>query len=149
MRILSQVLVLVLPAFCQAKTCLMMYQLADNNLEYYIRQDYEELTNSPVVRSENLRTWVYYDALNQGGAALPNTVDESGNAVGSFTGARYLTFNRDIGKMQVDYTLPGEANSDTRMQVQTFLEHAMRDCLAGGFTSLMPVFSSHAGGFAG
>ena len=50
-----------LPAATEAKTCLMLYQMADNNLEYYIRQDYEELSESPVINSPDLRTWIYYD----------------------------------------------------------------------------------------
>ena len=29
-----------------AKTCLMLYQMADNNLEFYLRQDYEEFSLS-------------------------------------------------------------------------------------------------------
>lgn len=73
----------------QAKTCLMLYQMADNNLEYYLRQDYEELTKSEVIKTNDLRLWVYYDALNQGGAPLPNTVDLQGKELtGSFTGSR-------------------------------------------------------------
>ena len=50
-----------LPTATEAKTCLMLYQMADNNLEYYIRQDYEELSESPVISSPDLRTWIYYD----------------------------------------------------------------------------------------
>lgn len=49
------------PAATEARTCLMLYQMADNNLEYYIRQDYEELSESPVISSPDLRTWIYYD----------------------------------------------------------------------------------------
>ena len=41
----------------EAKVCLMLYQMADNNLEFYLRQDYEELTQSAVVSNPDLRTW--------------------------------------------------------------------------------------------
>ena len=136
------------PLAAKAQTCLMLYQLADNNLEFYIRQDYQELTNSQVIRNTNLKTWVYYDALNQGGQALPNTVDSSGNQVGGYTGARYLTWDSGSGKMRVDQDL-GEQNSDNPTVVQNFLEMAMEDCISSGHTSMMAVFSSHAGGFAG
>ena len=55
------------PVATQAKTCLMLYQMADNNLEYYIRQDYNELATSQVISSSDLRTWVYYVSSNLSG----------------------------------------------------------------------------------
>lgn len=138
------------PDSAEAKTCLMLYQMADNNLEYFIRQDYQELSRSPVINSPDLRTWIYYDALNQGGQALPNTVDNGGNGIGSsFTGSRYVTYDTGFQKMKVEVELPGEQNSDTSSAVQNFLEHAMNDCKANGYDSLMAVFASHGGGFAG
>lgn len=89
-------------------------------------------------------------ALNQGGQALPNTVDANGNGIdGSFTGSRYVTYDPGMGKMKVDVELSGEQNSDTPSAVQNFLEHAMNDCKANGYDSLMAVFASHGGGFAG
>lgn len=137
-----------LPTITEAKTCLMLYQMADNNLEFYLRQDYEELTNSPVIDSPDLRTWIYYDALE--GENLPNTVDASGTPVsGVYTGSRYLTYDTGLKSMKVDTELPGEQDSDQQSTVQDFLEHAMTDCLANGYDSLMAVFSSHGGGFAG
>ncbi|CAB9524950.1 peptidase C11, clostripain [Seminavis robusta] len=144
----------LLAPLAEAKTCFMLYQMADNNLEYYLRQDYEELTNSGVIRSGDLRTWIYYDALNQGGDPLPNTVDEGGNPLTqTFTGSRYLTWDASLnggaGGMKVDRTLQGEQNSDTQAVIQAFLTHALQDCLANGYDSLMAIFSSHGGGFAG
>ncbi|CAB9524499.1 peptidase C11, clostripain [Seminavis robusta] len=130
-----------------AKTCLMMYQLADNNLEFFIRQDYAELASSAVIRSEDLRVWVYYDAFS--GTALPSTVDENGNPVGAFTGSRYITFDRSIGQMRVVRTFDSEINSDSPDTIREYLETALTDCLDNGFDSLMAVFSSHAGGFFG
>jgi hypothetical protein len=128
----------------------MLYQMADNNLEFYLRQDYNELANSPVIAGDELRVWIYYDALNQGGQALPSTVDANGNAVGgTFTGSRYITYDPGFGSMMVDTELPGEQNSDTAQQVEDFLSHALSDCLDNGYDSLMAVFSSHGGGFAG
>jgi len=148
-NLLALAMGLLVPA-AQAKTCLMLYQMADNNLEYYLRQDYEELTNSDVIRSGDLRLWVYYDALNQGGDPLPNTVDQNGNPLsGSFTGSRYLTWDASRGKMKVARELPEEQNSDTKTVVQSFLTHALTDCKAAGHNSKMAIFSSHGGGFAG
>jgi Clostripain family len=124
--------------------------VADNNLEYYLRQDFEELTESAVINSPDLRTWIYYDALNQGGDPLPNTVDSSGNPLTtSYTGSRFITYDPSIQKMRVDLELSGEQNSDTPVEVQSFLEHALADCLANGYDSLFAIFSSHGGGFAG
>ena len=143
---------LLLAPLARAKTCLMMYQMADNNLEFYLRQDYEEMTRSSVISSGDLRLWIYYDALNQGGTPLPNTVDANGNdlsTAGPFAGSRYVTYDASLGKMRVDVELQGEQNSDSVATIQSFLEHALTDCFANGFTSTMLVFASHGGGFAG
>ena len=134
---------LLLPVASQAKTCLMMYQLADNNLEFFIRNDYSELASSPVIRSPDLRTWIYFDALNKGGQALPNTVDSSGQPEsGTFTGSRYITYDSSYGKMRVDVEISGEVNSDLPSSIESFLEHALSDCLANGHDSLFVVFAS-------
>lgn len=135
----------------EAKTCLMVYQMADNNLEFYLRRDYEELSESPAVRGESLRTWIYHDVRNEGrGEPLPNTVDENGKEVTeTFTGSRYLTYDPSIEKMRIDVTLQGEINSDMPDTIQNFMEHAIKDCVAHNYTSLMAAFASHAGGFAG
>jgi hypothetical protein len=133
----------LLPVASEAKTCLMLYQMADNNLEFYIRQDYSELASSPVISSPDLRTWIYFDALNSGGQALPNTVDSSGSPEsGTFTGSRYITYDSNYGKMKVDVELSEEVNSDTPTAIQSFLTHALGDCLANGHDSLFVIFSS-------
>jgi len=51
-NIMAVMMLLLLPVAVQAKTCLIMYQMADNNLEYYIRQDYEELTASGMYKRQ-------------------------------------------------------------------------------------------------
>lgn len=129
----------------------MMYQMADNNLQFYIRQDYQELSSAPVITSPDLRTWVYFDALNEdGGTILPNTVNSDGSAVNTaFSGSRYVTYDSVVGKMKIDVEFPLEQNSDLPSSIQSFLEHAITDCLANGYDSLMAVFASHGGGFAG
>ena len=127
----------------QANTCLMLYQMADNNLEYFLRQDYEELSESPVVQDPGLRLWVYFDALNTGGDALPNTVGVNAEAVtDKFTGSRYMTYDATLAMMKIEQELPTEVNSDLTQTVQDFLEYALADCLPNGFNSLMAVFSS-------
>ncbi|CAB9519585.1 peptidase C11, clostripain [Seminavis robusta] len=133
-----------------ASTCLMIYMMADNEAELFLRQSYGELALSQLVTDTDTRTWVYYDAHNQGGQALPNTVDGSGNLVTeTFTGSRYITYDGSFAKMRIDLELAGEQNSDTQTTVQDFLDHALADCLDGGFDSLMAVFASTGGGFAG
>ena len=127
----------------------MLYQLADNNLEYYIRQDYAELSISPVLKSPDLRTWIYYDALNQGGAALPNTYTATGVEATATLGSRYITYDASQDQMRIDLELQGEQNSDTPTVMTDFLKRAMQDCIENGHDSLMAVFSSHGGGFAG
>ncbi|CAB9498210.1 Clostripain family [Seminavis robusta] len=128
----------------------MLYQMADNNLHFYIRKDYQELANSPVVQTPDLKTWIYYDALNQAPLPLPDTVDAEGNVVTeAFTGSRYVTYDQTLGRMRIESEKLLEQNSDTISTVQAFLEHGLEDCLANGYDSLMAVFSSHGGGFAG
>lgn len=126
--------------------------MADNNLQYYIRQDYQELVQSPVIaKTDELRVWVYFDALNQGGGTLlPDTVDENGAEVTEdFTGSRYMKYDGTIGKMRIEQQFVPEQNSDTPDSIQAFAERAMADCLADDYNSLMMVFASHGGGFAG
>ena len=60
-----------------------------------------------------------------------------------------MTYDPGFQKMRVDMELPGEQDSDNQNTVQDFLEHAMNDCITNGYDSLMAVFSSHGGGFAG
>ena len=138
----------------QAQTCLMIYQMADNNLEKFLREDYEELTNSPAIQSGNLKTWIYFDALNQAnGEPLPNTLDANGNDLATtataFTGSRYVTYDSAAGKMKVAVEFDGEQNSDLPDTIQRFLEYSLSDCLANGYTSTIVVFASHGGGWAG
>jgi hypothetical protein len=105
------------------------------------RQDYQELSDSPVIKTPGLRTWIYYDA--QAGEALPNTVDSSGNPVtGTFTGSRYISYDAALSKMKIQKEFPSELNSDLIATVQEFLEFALADCLSNGFNSTMAVFSS-------
>jgi Clostripain family len=134
----------------EANLCLMVYQMADNDLGPFLRQDFVELSNAPAMSSLNLRTWVYYDALNQGGVTLPGTVYRNGDdASTTFTGSRYVTYDSSLGRMTVDTELPGETDSDSESTVQRFLEHALKDCLANGYDSLMAVFASHGASFVG
>lgn len=132
----------------QAKTCLLLYQMADNNLEYYLRQDYEELTKSTVINDPNLSVYTYYDALE--GGPLPGLLNSNGGAeTGNFQGSRYIHYDQSKGAMVIQNQLNGEQNSDLGSTVQAFLEYGMAGCVASGHTSFMAVFSSHGGGFAG
>ena len=60
-----------------------------------------------------------------------------------------MTYDPGFAQFKVDTVLPGEQNSDGVSTIQSFLEHALADCISNGHNSLMAVFSSHAGGFAG
>jgi hypothetical protein len=146
---------LVLAPAAEAAVCLMMYQMADTNLEDFIRADNAELSNSAIVNSDNLRTWVYYDALTST-APLAKTYDSDGNRVTEpFAGSRYLVWDKSVGNgggFVIDQELSGEQDSDTLSTVQNFLERALLDCLGNGFSDLMGVFASHGigvGGFGG
>lgn len=118
------------------------------------------MTNSPAVQdAENMVTWIYFDGGNHtyncGGepCRIDFPVENIFNADGTeitekYEGARYLTWDANLGRMVVDTELP-EQDSDIGSTVQTFLEYALPDCVAKGTTEYMLVFSSHGGGYAG
>jgi hypothetical protein len=84
-----------------------------------------------VLSSVDLRTWVYCDAPNQGGAPLLNTVDANDNVVTQdFSGSRYRPYDSSVGEMRIDKELSGEQDTDDPAATQTFLEHALADCVA-------------------
>ncbi|CAB9526338.1 peptidase C11, clostripain [Seminavis robusta] len=140
----------VTPTGVPKNVCLVVTMHADSNLEYWLRQDYKELSLSAAVRSPNIRTWVYYDS-GQGGEGLPNTVDADGITTtgATFVGSRYVTFDRSIWTMREEVRLPKEQDSSNATTIQSFLEYALGDCLANGFDDLMMVFSGSSGGAAG
>lgn len=129
----------LLPAVTNAKVCLMVYQVADNAaMEPYLLESYETLAGSDLVRSSEVKTWVYYDAY------MTSPEEDT-----SFTGSRYMTYDSATDAMKVDMELEGEQDSDSAATIQKFLEHAMTDCLMDGYDSLMAVFAGIGGGFAG
>lgn len=144
-------LVLLFPtmATAQKKVCWMVYQIADNNLEQYIREDFREITFVPVL--DDLVTWIYYD---HGGGSdtppLPNVYDANGNALTSKpTTSQIITYNSDIGQMRLVETTASEQDSEDPAVLQSFMERALQDCLAQGTTETFLVLSGHGGGFYG
>jgi len=137
--------------------CMMVYQMADNNLEFFLRQDNHELLQSQAIQSELQNTWVYFDARGYGNnqditEPLEDVWDSTGTNLlsdlgGKYTGSRYLHWEN--GKMVAETTLPGEQNSDSPAVMEAFLVHALTDCVAWGATEYFLAFSSHGGGFAG
>lgn len=144
-------LLALLTTSTEAQTCLMMYQVADNGLEAYIQNDYMQLSLSPLLSNTKVRTWIYHDAGKDGWVgALPNTIDRWGNALTrKHEGSQYVHYNPQLGKLQVDTTLPFEVNSLAEDVIEAFLRRAMSDCIANGYPHMMAIFSSHAGGFIG
>lgn len=139
--------------------CLMVYQLADNDLEKYIRDDNLELINSALIKKPNINTWVYFDARNIWPDIYGNIevdMEELYNPDGTpidkttkWQGSRHLHFDHTLGKMIVQEQLIGEQDSDNALTVYNFAMKAVADCITTGATQYMAVFASHGGGFAG
>jgi hypothetical protein len=137
--------------------CFMLYQMADNNLESFIRDDNAELIQSELIKDPTVTTWIYFDALNFGTPGefpadkpLENIYNADGSELTErYEGSRYFTYDHGMSKMIVDTTLPGEQNSDSPDVLYNFAVHALTDCVAKGSTDYFFAFSSHGGGFAG
>jgi hypothetical protein len=76
--------------------------ITDNDLEYFIRQDLLELTQSPAVQDVSVVTWVYFDARNllgsMNGTDILDPPQGVYNANGTpltekFQGSQHFTWN--------------------------------------------------------
>ena len=138
-------------------TCLMIYQMADNDLEFFIRQDNTELSESQLVRNPGVTTWIYFDHRNLGEGRredipipLSSVYNSDGSEVSEKTElSQYFRWDHSLDKMVIDRTLPGEQNSDTPEVLTAWATVALEDCVSKGATSFMIDFSSHGGGFDG
>jgi len=123
--------------------------MADNNLEFFIREDLEELIRSDAVRKPKMTTWVYFDPLSPEPLSLVWEKDGSQPLMEDYEGSRYLTFSHTLRKMVVDTTLLGEQDSDSEEVVFQFVRHALTDCVARGTKEYLIVFADHGGGAIG
>ncbi|CAJ1934045.1 unnamed protein product [Cylindrotheca closterium] len=147
----------VLPV-AHGNLCFMLYQMADNDLEFYIRQDLEEYNNSPMIQDITTNTWVYFDHRNfdttpveeEIAENLPFVYDSQGNSLSSAKpdGSFYYRYDHALGLLVVDSDL-GELNSDVPQTVYDFATKALADCKASGSTEYFIAFSSHGTGFEG
>ncbi|CAB9526935.1 Clostripain family [Seminavis robusta] len=142
------------PTPASKKTCLMVYQMADNEeMHPYLVHNYQALAKSPLVRAtDQVRTWIYHDAYNNaGGQILPDTFDVNGTELVTdpFNASRYSTFDPRLGSMRMDVEFQNEQNSDDTNTIRDFLVHALENCLANGYDQLVAIFAGSAGGFAG
>jgi hypothetical protein len=133
------------------------YFLSDNDLEYFLRNDNYELTQSQAVRNPSMTTWVYFDHRNYGRGTedifepLQNIFKSDGSSLSGQkpTTSQYLRWDHSLQKMVVDQTLQQEQNGDDPNTVYQFLVTALRDCVAQGATEYFVVFSSHGAGWLG
>eukprot|EP00526_Cylindrotheca_closterium_P004735 CAMPEP_0113607506 /NCGR_PEP_ID=MMETSP0017_2-20120614/3423_1 /TAXON_ID=2856 /ORGANISM="Cylindrotheca closterium" /LENGTH=783 /DNA_ID=CAMNT_0000516119 /DNA_START=44 /DNA_END=2395 /DNA_ORIENTATION=+ /assembly_acc=CAM_ASM_000147 len=147
----------VLPV-ASGNLCFMLYQMADNDLEYFIRQDLEEYSNSAMIKDSTTRTWVFFDHRNfdttpveeEIAENLPFVYDSQGNALSSTKpdGSFYYTYDHTLQKLVVDSDI-GETNSDVPKTVSDFATKALADCKQAGSTEYFIAFSSHGTGFEG
>ena len=126
----------------------MVYQIADNNLERFIREDLREITLVPVL--DDLVTWIYYDHGRAGNTPLPNVYDANGIALTTATtSSQILTYNPNAKQMRLVETTTSEQDSEDPATLQAFMERALQDCLAQGTTETFLTLSGHGGGFYG
>jgi len=135
-----------------ANVCFMMYSMADNDLESFLRADLEELMDSKGIKQSTLTTWVYIDLRNtSGGSSVPNIYNKDHNPLSGekFTNSMYLTYDHDFGHMILAEQSSIELNSDAYQTVYDFISYAMADCKIRGSTEYFLEFSSHGAGFFG
>jgi hypothetical protein len=127
----------------------------DNDLEYFIRQDNNELINSAAVREPTLTTWVYFDSRNYGTAEditlpLEEVFAPDGTPLAAkLEGSLLMTWDHAREQMVVNASSPVELNSDHPQILYNFLAHALVDCVARGSTEYMLILSSHGSGMFG
>ncbi|GAX09741.1 hypothetical protein FisN_19Lh210 [Fistulifera solaris] len=139
----------------KANVCMMLYQMADNDLEYFIRQDNNELINSAAIREPTLTTWVYFDSRNYGTAEditlpLEDVFAPDGTPLAEkLEGSLYMTWDHTREQMVVNASSTTELNGDDPQTLFDFLAYAMTDCVARGSTEYMLILSSHGSGMFG
>ena len=142
-----------------ADVCLLLYMMADNDLEYFLRGDLEEFASSPLIRSSSLTSWIYFDHRNFGDSfwsfddindrlSFVYNKDGSERTGGKPEGSFYFRYDHDLGKLIIEEDL-GELNSDSPQTVEDFVDTGLADCISRGSEEFMIVFSSHGGGFLG
>ena len=138
-------------------TCLF-WSISDNDLEWFIREDNFEITQSDLVRIPSVTTWIYFDHRNFGNGwqediaePLENVFNPDGSTITGTktTLSQYLRWDHTLGKMVVDRTLPFEQDSDSPDVVTDFVTTGVADCVSKGADSFFLAFSSHGGGFYG
>ena len=146
-----------IPLVRSANVCLLLYQMADNNLEYFIGQDLDELSQSELIKTETLTTWVYFDHRNFGSDAYYEITtpwpfvfnkDGSPQTGDKPQGSFYFKQDHNQQKLVIEENL-GELNSDLADTVENFVRTGLKDCKNQGAEEYMIIFSSHGGGFLG
>lgn len=127
----------------------------DNDLEYFIRQDNNELIQSAAIRDTTLTTWVYFDGRNYGtnediSFPLADIYNPDGTLIEEKTEASlYMTWDHSQEKMIVNASSTAELNGDDPQTLYDFLAYSMTDCVARGSTEYMLILSSHGSGMFG
>ena len=148
--------------------CWMLYQMADNDLEYFIREDNYEFVQSEYVKDPSATTWIYFDGRNYRDwffgknlfdpditQPLMGLYNKDGTpylgegSIEKYQGSRYFTYDHDLGQMVIDTKLEEEQNSDSPTVLYEFLVHALEDCISKGKTEFFVALSSHGTGVAG
>jgi hypothetical protein len=131
------------------KMCVMMYMVADNDLELAILQDLFEYFDSDTIAQPNVKTWIYWDGHGgfdyDGDGEADHTLILGGEPA---IVPHILTYDHSMQDI-ISYPLDGEQNSDAPQVLCDFLYTALDGCLEFGATEFMLAFSSHGSGYRG
>ena len=86
-----------------ADVCLMIYQMADNNLESFLRDDNAELMASSGIRQDSLTTWIYFDGRDNSwiNEPLDNLYGPDGTSrpQRKYEGSQYLHYDHALDRL--------------------------------------------------
>ena len=127
--------------------CLILYMVADNNLEAFLASDILELLGSDGISQPTLNTWIYFDPhggmydYDQDGLPESPFFDEN----------RPMIFTYDHTEQDLVYKFGFEevSSSDDPSVLCSFLQIALAGCVEKGANEYVLAFSGHGGGHAG
>jgi len=126
--------------------CLVLYMVADNNLEPFLADDLYELLGSDGISQPTLNTWVYFDPhgdlydYDLDGENESPFFDDNGPLIFAYDHTEQALLN--LGSID-------ELNSDDPSVLCSFLQLALADCVDKEAEEYVLAFSSHGGGHAG
>ena len=120
-----------------------------------MRDDFYEISRSPIVQDPTVTTWIYYDHRENAReiGPLPNVVTPAGSVSGiATTKTQYLKWSHEFDAFAIEYVSDQEQDGDDPQTVYDFVSTAIEDCMSDAETEFVDdmefivVFASHAAG---